>query len=229
MERRGVLVVIGGVTVAVLLVLASSSAPDKLWTVPSSVAAPPTTSALDTGPLVTVTVPPVASDRQADESGFLQVVGLLLVIAIVVGLVRFLRSRARRPRRRRVERRRKRQDFAVLPEVDDLPVAVDVEAAREALAGEGDPRNSIIACWMELDRQAATAGLARRASETSAEYAERVLSGSPVDPVPIGDLAALYREARFSRHELDDGHRSRAFDALERIARALPVPAGAPT
>ena len=229
MERRWVLAVIGGVTVAVLLVLASSSAPDQLWTVPSSVAAPPTTTALDTEPTVTVTVPPVAPDRQVDESGFLQVIGSLLVIAIVVGLVRFLRWRARRPPRRRLERRRNRRDFAVLPEVDELPVAVDVHAAREALAGDGDPRNSIIACWMELERQAATAGLARRTSETSAEYAERVLSGSPVDPVPIGDLAALYREARFSRHELDDGHRSRAFDALGRIAGALPVLAGAPT
>ncbi len=48
-----------------------------------------------------------------------------------------------------------------------------------------------------------------------------------VDQTRLGDLAALYREARFSVHPLDEGHRRRAIDDLavlhsdlERVAQA---------
>jgi hypothetical protein len=109
-----------------------------------------------------------------------------------------------------------------LPDVDDVLVSVDGVAARRALA-EGTPRNAIVACWMQLERDAGAAGLARRESETSAEYVERVVEASSVDPEPIRDLSALFREARFSNHALDEGHRQRAVEALGRVEAALRI------
>jgi hypothetical protein len=76
---------------------------------------------------------------------------------------------------------------------------------------------------MQLERDAAEAGLARLESETSAEYVERVVEGSSVDPGPIRELSALFREARFSDHALDEGHRQRAVDALGRVEAALRI------
>lgn len=124
-----------------------------------------------------------------------------------------------RPGRRGVRERSLRQVTA-LPEVPERELAVDVEAARVALVG-GSPRNAIVACWMQLERDAAAAGLPREAAETSAEYVERVVAASSVDPAPIRELAVLYREARFSRHELRDDHRTRALAALNRVEAVL--------
>jgi hypothetical protein len=45
--------------------------------------------------------------------------------------------------------------------VAERELAVDVEAARVALAA-GSPRNAIVACWMQLERDAAAASAWRR-------------------------------------------------------------------
>ena len=62
--------------------------------------------------------------------------------------------------RRRAERERSVRQVTALPEVPERELAVDVDAARVALAG-GSPRNAIVACWMQLERDAAAAGLPR--------------------------------------------------------------------
>jgi hypothetical protein len=49
----------------------------------------------------------------------------------------------------------------------------------------------------------------------------RVIAAASVDPGPISELAALYREARFSDHEMGDAHRRQAIAALERIDVSL--------
>ena len=56
----------------------------------------------------------------------------------------------------------------------------------------------------------AATGLPRDPAETSTEFTERVIGTWDVDRLRLGDLAALYREARFSVHELDEAHRDRA-------------------
>lgn len=99
-------------------------------------------------------------------------------------------------------------------------VTIDAASARTALLG-GRPRNAIVACWMQLERDAGAAGLPRLEAETSAEYAARVMGEATGNVVPVDELAELYREARFSRHELDDSHRARAVDALEAVIAEL--------
>ncbi len=221
MGRRTLLAAVAATVGAVLLVLASSAGPLRLWTAPAVTTGPyvaPTPSPSD------LAVPPpdmVVEDRkrEPESSLFLQILGVVLAVLMLVaaayaaigwdGWRLWPGFRSRRSRA-----------ITALPEVMARELTVDIAAARAALA-EGSPRNAIVACWMQLERDAAAAGLPRGRAETSMEYAARVVAESSVDPAPIGELAALYREARFSHHELDDRHRRQALTALDRVAVAL--------
>jgi hypothetical protein len=217
MDRRVVMV---AAATAALVVLAAASGPVHVWTTPASDTRPPSVETI--GPAVTAVVP----DRPVDGPGadfrwsriLLQIVGVLIIVGAIALLISIRRSV--RPRWTRRLARPHDGEIVPLPDVAENDVAVDIDAARAALAA-GEPRNAIVACWMQLERDAAAAGLPRLDAETSAEYAERVVASSSVDPAPIGELAALYREARFSRHDLTDDHRAHAFAALNRVAVAL--------
>ena len=221
MDRRLVAGAATGVAM-LLLVLAASSGPVRLWiTPPGDVGSSSVSTA---GPLDTVappdSVPPDRGDPSHWGDVFFQILAVLLIIVAVTAAVSMVRTGVwPRLRRSRVRERSSRQ-VSPLPEVVERELAVDVEAARVALAG-GGPRNAIVDCWMQLEHDAAAAGLPREAAETSVEYVERVVAASSIDATPIRELAALYREARFSRHELRDDHRTRAFAALNRVEAAL--------
>ena len=160
-------------------------------------------------------VPP----RRANDLGAwlqdLLVLALLLIgLALVSGVLRLLTLRLTRPF----------ADTQLVLELDPLP---DVEAAREALrrarerhyaalAGS-DVRNGIVACWVLLEETAAEVGVPRRPAETSTEFVIRFLHALDVDPRPVGLLATLYQEARFSTHSLPADARSRAEQALAGI------------
>jgi hypothetical protein len=221
MDRRARIAVIGAIVAMVVLVLAASSGPVDVWRSPD----------LDGGSAPVVTDPPTSVVPQEPlPEGKREmpdwVATLSKVIGIVVGLVIIAAALAamrlvRMPTLRwPTSLKRRAADGATLPEVDDGIVSVDVDSARAAL-GTGPARNAIVACWMQLERDAADAGLPRLPFETATEYVERVIGASSVDPAPIGELAALYREARFSQHELGDAHRARALAALERVEVAL--------
>ncbi|HEY7627098.1 MAG TPA: DUF4129 domain-containing protein [Ilumatobacteraceae bacterium] len=218
MDRRQL--VVAAVAVAVLVVLAAASGSVRVWTTPSAEVGQPSVETV--GPTETVAPPDTEVDEPGAEhrwTGVLsQIVGVLIILAVVLALVSI--GRWARPRWRRRPTEPGGGDVFPLPELPEHELNVDVDAARAALA-VGEPRNAIVACWMQLERDASEAGLPRSESETSAEYVERVVAASSVDPVPIGELAALYREARFSRHDLNDEHRTRAFAALSRVAMAL--------
>lgn len=99
-------------------------------------------------------------------------------------------------------------------------VRADAEAQYEALR-TGSPRNAIVACWVRLEDAVTSAGMTVRGAETSAELTGRVLAKYGVDDAAITRLAALYREARFSRHELTEQMRAEAIGTLERIHASL--------
>jgi len=204
----------------VLVVLAAFSGPVRIWTTPTPELHPAPVETIAVQDTIARNTAVFVKVKGAARWGgtVLQIVGVLIILATVLAfpvMVRFARPRWRR--RRRFARA---GDVVALPEPEENELTVDVAAARAALA-TGEPRDAIVACWMQLEHDAAAAGLARSEAETSAEYAERVVALSSVDPKPIGELAALYREARFSRHDLGDDHRSRAFTALDRVAAAL--------
>ncbi|HEU5144959.1 MAG TPA: DUF4129 domain-containing protein [Dermatophilaceae bacterium] len=98
--------------------------------------------------------------------------------------------------------------------------------SRMALLESGEPRNAIVAAWLDLEAAAAASGLPRHPAETSTEYTTRVITTWQVDRERLDGLAALYREARFSLHPLGEEQRRRAIDnlrvlhdELERAAR----------
>lgn len=117
----------------------------------------------------------------------------------------------------------------------DAPPAFDFEtvesggrtSARRAMASdadeqlrmllEGQPRNAIVACWHRFEVQAVEAGLARHPWETPSEFAIRLLDRAEVDPAAVSRLLDLYREARFSGHDLDEDDRVAATAALREI------------
>lgn len=128
-----------------------------------------------------------------------------------------------------------------LPEeqlVVDLEPIPDVGAARAAVGRDrsrhlealdtGTVRDAIVACWILLEKSAATAGVQRRGAETPTEFVVRFLHRLDVDPRPVARLAALYREARFSSHPMGEATRTEARQALSAVHDDLSVVAAAP-
>ncbi len=102
------------------------------------------------------------------------------------------------------------------PERVRRTMAADAEEQLRLLI-EGRPRNAIVACWHRFEVQALEAGLAPHAWETSSEFALRFLDRADVDPHAVSRLLGLYREARFSEHDLGEDDRAAAVAALRQV------------
>lgn len=220
MSRRTLSIAIATAAVLLIAVIASTSASTPLWQ------SPPVDRDRSIDPIEVVDdgAPTTQPEREEDEIDpadhwIVQLIAVVITAGFLVVAVAVLATwwpstwRARR-------RRRSGEMPDGLTDVADPVMRVDAVAARRALV-DGVPRNAIVECWMQLERDAAEAGFARRDAETSAEYVERVIEGSSVDPTPIRELSALFREARFSTHEMTEVHRQRAIEALERVDAAL--------
>lgn len=143
--------------------------------------------------------------------------GLLLLVvfgALVVALLP--RSRRRRLREETVD---VDDDFVVLEQgADAVASALHRDtAAQDALLAEGSPRNGVVACWHWFEQRAEQAGLPRHPWETSAEFTLRLLDVAEADVGAVERLSALYREARFSDHELTEDDRAAARAALDEL------------
>jgi hypothetical protein len=226
MSRRGVQgTVVGGAVVMAALVVAASGRPvpllsrpvddrtvTRLETVTSDVPTPPTAT-------TATSAPPLPFEPSPFLVALVQIVVVLTAIVVLVVVAQLLRSLLRR---RPHLAQHEEPDFAVPLVPSEL-----LEAARDRLRDleTGEPRNAIVAAWLGLETSAAATGLPRQPAETSTEYTERVIGVWPVDSQRLGDLATLYREARFSVHELGEAHRRRAIadlrvlvDDLDRVA-----------
>jgi hypothetical protein len=134
---------------------------------------------------------------------------------------------------RRRERRKRRRDgpdqgdFAVLEPSAAVAreMLEDADAQRQQLLDADTPRNAVVACWHRFERQAAAAGVGRHPWETSSEYTMRVLDLVDAHQPAVSRLGALYREARFSTHDLTEAHREEALEALDTIHRTIGIPA----
>jgi hypothetical protein len=105
-------------------------------------------------------------------------------------------------------------------EVTPPPLADAVaEGLREL--DQGGPGEGVVACWVQLERAAADAGTHRAAPETASELVGRLIDRHPVSSGPLLRLADLYREARYSRHELPESARTEARVAMEQLRAEL--------
>lgn len=137
-------------------------------------------------------------------------IALTLLLAVVVLAIRVNR------------RRRRAAPPESAREAPDRALLTDRRAARQArMLRKGSPREAIIATWLDLERLVAAAGVPRRPSETSSELVVRVLDDREVPAAALTDLAALFREARFSTHEPTEALRERAAGDLDAVHAAL--------
>lgn len=220
MSRRAPVVVIVALA-AMLLAVTAAAQPTRLWTVPNlsggSLSSPDAAA-----PTVSPQPGRAANSKGGSEWGFGAFVKALLVVLVIAALGVLIALRGLWPQEwsRRHARSRRTGTFSPLPDLAETPARLDVDAAREALS-TGRPRSAIVACWMQLEHDIAGAGWPRDVAETSAEYVQRVVAQASVDRGAISDLAALFREARFSDHELRDLDRTHALDALLRVEAGL--------
>jgi len=144
-------------------------------------------------------------------------VAAAIVALAIIYLMRLLNRLDLRHHRREKELS---EDAELAPE--DVARAL-AEAVDETLVTieRGETRDAIIACWLRLEDVAADVGVARRPAETAADLTERVLATHQVSAATLSRLADLYREARFSTHQLDASARIEARAALEQVRAEL--------
>jgi hypothetical protein len=177
----------------------------------------PTTTIAPSQSLPTGTGEPLGAPS-AFVALLVQTFAVLAIVVVLAVLISLLRSVWRRPQ----FVTRAAADFVAPGVPEEL---LDSTGEQLRLLADGEPRNGIVAAWLSLETAAAATGLPRDPAETSTEYTTRVLHTWDIDPRSLGDLAMLYREARFSRHALTEEHRRRAMrdlttlhDDLRRVA-----------
>jgi hypothetical protein len=94
-----------------------------------------------------------------------------------------------------------------------------LERAREseALLARGTPTNAVIAAWLALEEAVRSTGVGADDARTAAELVTAVLRAYAVRREPLDRLAELYREARFSRHPIEESMRTEAAKALRLV------------
>jgi hypothetical protein len=170
-------------------------------------------------PEPTVTGAPEVSEGLPDWAGRAVLVGLAVLLAVVIALIvwAIVRDQLRR-RSGRVRRRPTREDLPTT--ADDLVAALDA-GLLDLSDTDLDPRRAVIACWLRLEQAAADAGTPRRPGDTPGELVGRLLAEQQVDASVLADLAAVYREARYATHTVDETMRADARQALQRLRTDL--------
>lgn len=144
------------------------------------------------------TAPPAEEDGEVDPPFDARVILLLALAVIAVGLFLLLRLLLRAAM---AARARSLEPAPEIDAVDLLEQATD-EQAQERIMAMGDPRNAVVAAWIEVEKAVSVGGVERQPWQTSTDLVAQVVSDLGVDPAPLVDLGARYRAARFSDHEI---------------------------
>jgi Domain of unknown function (DUF4129) len=112
-----------------------------------------------------------------------------------------------------------REDAFIAEDSEDLREAV--ESGRSALRTVDDARAAIIACYLAMERSLAERGTARGIADTPDELLTRARDRGVVRGSAAARLTALFYEARFSSHPLDQRQRDAAERALDELAASL--------
>lgn len=214
---------LGAVPLVLMVVLAAASGDEDLWSAPDGTTSDTVEQEAPADPIVVNPPPSEDSGRLLPSVGpVIEVVAVVLFIGVVVlAAVITLRGASAPSWGSLVGRRRRAGPVSATP-LPGGPVTVEADEAEVfAALREGPPRNAIVRCWLVLEQNAASAGVPRTPAETSSEYVERVVGRSSVDPGPIAELGALFREARFSSRPIDEARRAQAEHALRRTLMSL--------
>lgn len=219
-------VLIGAVLLVAAVVVVTVGGPVDYVSAPASTSTARPSPTVTTPAVATATpsagVPPGWDVEPSSQPWWLdllvQLVLMLVAVAVAYLLFRMghhiLRLDGRR--HRRSARLPAPAEATALPEVPEELVG-ESALRRRALLAEGEPRNAIVATWLDLEESTTASGLTRRPAETPGEYVSRVLRTWDVDVRALADLADLYREARFSAHPIGTEQRDRALRDLDRL------------
>jgi hypothetical protein len=179
---------------------------------------PPQAAELAT-PTATPTAAPIETTVPVWLSWVVSAICLAAIVTVIVMLLWIL------VRDRLMQRRRALPvDAGRLPTVADterhVRAAVDVGLA-DLDDADADPRRAVIACWLRLEAAAAEAGTARETGDTSTDLVARLLADHMVSADVLAGLAAVYREARFATHTVDETMRDQARSALRQLRDEL--------
>lgn len=229
---RAALVVLGVCLLTVLVSWAALIGPSRVFTGPGPTPSTVTTSTTESAEEQdTLRKQAERSAEEADPPLWLKVlvwafeILLVLVMASLAALVARAVVLAWRERRRADTGPLEDAGFPTLDVPARIEAAVREDAvAQDAALAEGSPRNAIVAAWHRFELQGERAGVRRLAWETSSEFALRMLDRAGADSTAVTRLADLYREARFSEHELGEPDREAALAALSSIRASLGGP-----
>jgi Domain of unknown function (DUF4129) len=85
-----------------------------------------------------------------------------------------------------------------------------------------DPRAAIIACYAAMEHELARVpAAAPRQFDTASDVLARAVRGDALTSDSAAPLVDLFKEARFSPHLMDEGHRDVAVDSLRRVLDEL--------
>jgi Domain of unknown function (DUF4129) len=203
---------------------ATRSAPqlDRIKTGPTTPAtAPPLlpAQALPTAPVEPTGAAAEAAGGLPGWIGTAAVAVLIIAGLIVLTLAVFaiLRDQSRRRARRKGRRVAQRPESRTQ---EDLVAALDA-GLEELSDADRDPRRAVIACWVRLEQAAAAAGTTRHPGDSPTDLVGRLLAEQQVDARVLAALAAVYREARYATHAVDDRMRGQARSALEQLRADL--------
>ncbi|KMO95195.1 DUF4129 domain-containing protein [Streptomyces roseus] len=96
-----------------------------------------------------------------------------------------------------------------------------VDSGRRALLEAADARAAVIACYAAMEESLAASGVDRHVSDSPQDLLERAVAGGLPAGTAATTLTALFREARYSTHAMDAGHRDLAAAALAEISDGL--------
>jgi hypothetical protein len=108
---------------------------------------------------------------------------------------------------------------------DDVVAALDAGLDRLS-DGDADPRRAVIACWVRLEEAAAAAGTPRQPGDTPTDLVARLLVAHQVSRPVLDEFAAVYREARYATHVVDERMRAAALQSLRHLRSELTVSEG---
>jgi uncharacterized protein DUF4129 len=218
--------VLAGLVVLLVITLAVLGARSGPWVppAPSGAAAPTTVAGPPALPKprlpaqVTAAAAPTPSPTVEDGGVLTWVLVGGVLLLVVAGVVVLATGLLHRPRWRRglplegASLEAREQPGAALPGA--------VERALDAVE-DPDAREAVVQAWLLLGRAAAETGTAPRAAETAAEYARRLAAERGLPAGAVAALAELYREARFSTHEVRPEQRDLAREHLLALRAAL--------
>ena len=163
--------------------------------------------------------PAEAGGELPDWTGTAALVLLGVLGVVVIALVSW--ALLRQTMSRRGNRKGRRDPRRPEPRTaEDLVAALDA-GLQELSDTDRDPRRAVIACWVRLEQAAAAAGTPRHAGDSPTDLVARLLAEQRVDAGVLTPFAAVYRQARYATHTVDDQMRQQARSALERLRADL--------